>query len=599
MKNKSILFVCTHNSCRSQMAEGFARQFIHDGIQVASAGTEKTSVHPWAIKVMQELGVNISDQYSKTIADLSKQRFDLVITLCDNARNNCPVFPGAPATVHWALKDPSQIKGTEEEIHEQFTKTALEIRDLVISLFKCGFLDALVQQKENLESLVNCLSEGILAHDLKRRIFFFSHGAEKITGFKESEVLGRDCHEIFGTPFCGDKCSFKDDTVFQDFDNKKYNTVFLANDGSRKEFDVSVIPMKDSENTPIGAVASFADRTAEKNLQRQLKAEDNFRGIIGKDHKMQLLYETIRELAQCDFPVVITGESGTGKELVAHAIHNESPRRDKLFVPINCGALPEGTLESELFGHVKGAFTGAIRDKKGRFELADGGTIFLDEVAELSPAIQVKLLRVLQENIFEPVGSEKSKQVDVRIISATNKNLKEQVKKEEFRDDLYYRLAVVPIELPPLRERRNDIPMLAQAFLKEISEKLGRSGIGFADDTISILMSYSWPGNVRQLQNAIQFTMIKCRSDTILPEHLPPEIQEFGDTLVVSGDDVGETGKVGRRPKLSEDGVKMSLEKAGGNKAKAARILGVGRATLYNFLKENPHLNSIGEVEIE
>lgn len=598
MLKKNILFVCTHNSCRSQMAEGFARQIIHDGIQVASAGTVKGTVHPMAVAVMKELGVDITGQYSKTIAELgSKQRYDLVITLCDNARDTCPIFPGAPATVHWSLKDPSTIKDSDKEIKKQFMQTALEIKELVTSLFTRGFFTALIQQRENLENMLNCLSEGILAHDLNRRIFFFSRGAEQITGFRESEVLGKDCHDVFGTYFCGENCDFCDSAVPQQLNKRQYGTTFLSRDGQRKEFDVTVIPLKEADGKEIGVVASFTDRTEIKKLKRELEAEQEFRGIIGQDHKMQRLYDLIRDLAQCDFPVVISGESGTGKELVARAIHNESPRKDKLFVPVNCGALPEGTLESELFGHVKGAFTGAIRDKKGRFELADGGTLFLDEVAELSQTMQVKLLRVLQDSIFEPVGSEKSKKVDVRVISATNKNLKNMVQKEDFRDDLYYRLAVVPIEIPPLRERRNDIPILVQAFLNEMLKKLGRTSVTFAHETMSLLISYAWPGNVRQLQNAIQFALIKCHKEVILPQHLPPEILESVDISGLGKVDGTEPGKVGRRPKLSEESVKMSLKKAGGNKAKAARILGVGRATLYNFLKENEHLNRIGEVE--
>ena len=244
-----------------------------------------------------------------------------------------------------------------------------------------------------------------------------------------------------------------------------------------------------------------------------------------------------------------------------------------------------------MFGHVKGAFTGAIKDKKGRFELADKGTLFLDEIAELSPKMQVKLLRVLQEGVVEPVGSETHKRVDVRILCATNRNLRELVSRGEFREDLYYRLAVVPIEIPPLRERGSDIILLARHFLARTAKKLSRSDMSFSEDAVSVMINYSWPGNVRQLQNAIQYAMIKCRGNTIMPEHFPPEI--LSTTSVPLTGNGGP--KVGRKPKLNTEMVESALAKAGGNKAKAARILKVGRATLYNFLNNNSEV--LAEVE--
>jgi len=323
------------------------------------------------------------------------------------------------------------------------------------------------------------------------------------------------------------------------------------------------------------AIVIIEDITELNHLRRRLKEEQSFAGIIGRDAKMQELFETIREVAQANVPVLIQGESGTGKELVAAAIHNESPRADKQFVPVNCGALPDGLLESELFGHVKGAFTGAIRDKKGRFELADGGTIFLDEVGDLSPAMQVKLLRVLQEGTFEPVGSEKTIKVDVRVISATNKDLRQEMKAKRFREDLFYRLCVVPITLPPLRERRNDIPLLVEHFLRRACEQSGRQVPMVSDEAISILMDYDWPGNVRELQNALQFALIKCRGDIILPDHLPP--------TVTQGRSV-ETPIRARRRKLDIQTVSEALKKTNGNKVRAAKLLGVSRATLYRFL---------------
>jgi len=286
-------------------------------------------------------------------------------------------------------------------------------------------------------------------------------------------------------------------------------------------------------------------------------------------------------LAESDAPVLITGETGTGKEIVAAAIHNKSPRADKMFVPVNCGALPEGIIESELFGHVRGAFTGAIRDKKGRFELADGGTIFLDEVGELSLITQVKLLRALQEGTFNRVGGEETTKVDVRVISATNKDLKTLMAQSKFREDLFYRLCVAPIVLPPLRERRNDIPMLAEYFLKRMANELQRNGLSFSSGCMDLLLDNDWPGNIRQLQNAIEFSLLKCKGDVIGPEHLPPELELEPDCEPES------ESRPGRKPALDYESVENALKETGGNKAKAARLLNVGRATLYRYITEN------------
>jgi transcriptional regulator with PAS, ATPase and Fis domain len=278
----------------------------------------------------------------------------------------------------------------------------------------------------------------------------------------------------------------------------------------------------------------------------------------------------------------VSGETGTGKELVAAAIHNESPRAGAPFVPINCGALPEGLIESELFGHVKGAFSGAIRDKKGRFELADGGTAFLDEVAELSRNMQAKLLRFLQEGRFERVGGEQTIKVNVRVISATNKTLKQQVKQGRFREDLYYRLNVIPIHLPPLRERRIDIPLLIDHFLQEVAERYGGKPLKVSNKALALMLDYRWPGNVRELQNAIQYAVVKSNRHAISPEDLPMEIRETNLVCI----------RRGPSKKLDADSVRSALVKTGGNKAKAAKLLGVGRATLYRFLVENPELRS-------
>jgi transcriptional regulator with GAF, ATPase, and Fis domain len=299
-----------------------------------------------------------------------------------------------------------------------------------------------------------------------------------------------------------------------------------------------------------------------------------FRGIVGHDPKMQELFKTIRHVAQTNASVLIQGESGTGKELVALAIHQESPRVDQHFIPVNCGALPESLAETELFGHVKGAFTGAIHDKKGHFWLAHQGTIFLDEVGELSPAMQVKLLRVLQSGEIQRVGSEQIVNVDVRVISVTNKNLEKEVAAGRFREDLYYRLCVVPIILPPLRERRGDIPLLSEHFLAQFAREPGFQKVTLSPAALSVLMEYSWPGNVRELQNVLQFAMIRCQGEVIEPDHLPIRLPK---SLPVRR----------REPKLQEQDITLALQKAGGNKRRAAEILRVSRSSLYRFFNRH------------
>jgi PAS domain S-box-containing protein len=433
--------------------------------------------------------------------------------------------------------------------------------------------------RDNLEHVLDNLKEGIIAHDMDRRIFFFNQEAERISGYQRQDVLGKDCHEAFGHPFCGGRCKFCDEAPDMT-ENSDYTLSITTKSGESRRVEMSITSMQDDDGEFVGVLTSFRDVTDLFSLQMQASKLTSFGNIIGQDHKMYKIFKHIRDVSGYDYPVHISGETGTGKELVALAIHNESSRSGAAFVPINCGALPDGLIESELFGHVKGAFTGAIRDKKGRFELADGGTVFLDEVAELSNNMQAKLLRFLQENQFERVGGEQTLSVDVRVISATNANLKEAVKKGQFREDLYYRLNVIPILMPPLRERKIDIPLLIERFLKEAGERYGREPLHVSAKAMSLLLDYHWPGNVRELQNAVQFAFVKCNGNTIDADDLPMELREVENTCV----------RRGPAKKLNSEAVRAALIKTGGNKAKAAKLLGVGRATLYRFLAEHPQL---------
>ena len=432
----------------------------------------------------------------------------------------------------------------------------------------------------NLERILDNLKEGIIAHDLNRRIFFFNKEAETITGYDRTAIIGKDCHDAFGLPFCGQRCSFCSDAPhLADGDERTLN--ITTRNGEQRRIEMTVTMMTDDGGSPFGVLASFRDITDLLKLQLSAGKLQSFANIIGQDIKMLQVFQQITDVAGYDYPVHISGETGTGKELVAMAIHNESPRGGAPFVPINCGALPESLIESELFGHVKGAFSGAVRDKKGRFELADSGTVFLDEVAELSLHMQVRLLRFLQEGTLERVGGERTVSVNVRLISATNRDLKKEVAKGRFREDLFYRLNVIPIHIPPLRERKNDIPLLAGHFLKEAGERYQQEPLSVSNEALSMLLEYPWPGNVRELQNAIQFAIVKHRGKVISQLDLPLEIREYKMTC---------SPAKGPSLRLDRDLVTTALKQAGGNKAKAARILNIGRATLYRFLNAHPDI---------
>ncbi len=443
-------------------------------------------------------------------------------------------------------------------------------------------LNQILSPQENLARILDNLKEGVIAHDLQRRIFFFNRQAEMITGYQREEILGRDCHEAFGIPFCGERCSFCDNSPPPPNapDVKEYTLNITTKNCESRRLEMTVTLMRDQRGEFVGVLALFRDITDELRLMMQTGNLTRFSNIVGRDAKMLQVFQQISDVAAYDYPVHIFGETGTGKELVATAIHNEGHRAGTPFVPINCGALPEGLIESELFGHVKGAFSGAIRDKKGRFELADGGTIFLDEVAELSKNMQIKLLRFLQEGQFERVGGEKTLSVSVKVISATNKDLKEEVRRGRFREDLYYRLSVIPIFIPPLRERKTDIPLLASHFMQEAALKHGQSPFRIAKEVMALMLDYPWPGNVRELQNAIQFAFVKSNGRMLAVDDLPMEIKGQRESLP----------RRGPVRKLEIRTVNAALKKAGGNKSRAARLLGVGRATLYRFLNAHPEV---------
>lgn len=449
---------------------------------------------------------------------------------------------------------------------------------------------------DNLTLVLDNLKLGIIAHTPDRIITVFNKEAERITGYIKEDVIGKDCHIVFQSPFCGGKCSFCDDqTPSFSADTKEYPLNIITKKGDTRQLEMTVSAIIDKNKNFKGVLASFRDVTDTFNLSLKAENLSNFAGIIGKHKTMQDIFRQIRDVALYNYPVHVSGDTGTGKERVALAIHGISSYGNGAFVPVNCGAIPEGIVESELFGHVKGAFTGAIKERKGRFELADKGTLFLDEVAELPLSTQVKILRFLQEGTFEKVGGEKKVSVDVRIISATNKNLKEAVKKGTFREDLYYRLNVIPIHLPPLRERRSDIPLLTTHFLKEAEQESNNPIPKLAAASLDVMLDYHWPGNVRELKNVIQFSVVRSRGSYIMPKDLPMELTQGMDiSSYTKKNPILET-RLTVRGKLDVQTVKDAIKKTGGNKSKAARVLGVGRATLYRFITQNAEIKDYTE----
>lgn len=403
-----------------------------------------------------------------------------------------------------------------------------------------------VPSKNFTQLILESLDEGVFTVDAERRVTFFNTAAEAITGVRREDALGRKCHEVFRASICQNACALMH-TMKTGEPSRNVRVSILNADMDEVPIRVSTVVLRDKAGEMIGGVEIFRDISDMENLRHELADKHVFRDIIGMSRPMQELFRVLPDVAESDAPVLIQGPSGSGKELVAQALVGLSPRQDKPFVRVNCGALPDTLLESELFGHKKGAFTDAWRDKPGRFVQADGGTILLDEIGDTSPAFQVKLLRVLQDGEVQPLGGTTAKRVDVRVLAATNRVLKEAISEGAFREDLYYRLCVVPLTLPALRHRRRDIPLLAEHFLRVISAKRGKAFEGFTSQALKVLYDYDYPGNVRELENIIERAVLLCHDTLVDVDHLPQEILES-----VAGKE-GETGRMDELEELGEE----------------------------------------------
>lgn len=424
---------------------------------------------------------------------------------------------------------------------------------------------------KNYQVILESIEEGVFTVNQEWKIMSFNRAAEKITGFSRKETIGRCCSEIFQTDLCDNGCILrKTITSGKPFSNMP--VVIVRADGKKIPISVNTAVLCASDGTIIGGVEIFRDLSTISELKKTYLKEHSFEDIVSKNEKMLHYFAILPQIAASDSTVLIGGATGTGKEFLARAIHNHSGRRKGPFVALNCGALPDTLIESELFGYKAGAFTDAKKDKAGRFALAQNGTIFLDEIADISPAVQVRLLRVLQERTYEPLGATQSIHTNARVIAASHRDLEQRVRDNLFRQDLYYRINIMKIILPSLCERKEDIPLLAEHFVDHFNRTQNRHILGLAQETITALMLYDWPGNIRELENAIEHAFVLCCEDLIRISHLPEQIQPA---------DVGVQVPSGLTLKeIEKMAVVQALERNQWKRMASARELGIDKNTL-------------------
>ncbi len=426
-------------------------------------------------------------------------------------------------------------------------------------------------------SILESISDGVFTVDSDWRITSFNRAAEAITGTPREEAMGRRCCDVFRSSMCEATCPLRR-TLSEGRPIIGESGYIINADGERIPISVSTAVLRDSAGRVIGGAETFRDMSEIEALRRELEGRSRVGDLVSRSRLMQRVFEVLPPIAASPSTVLIQGETGTGKELLARTIHDLSPRAGGPFIAVNCGALPDSLLESELFGYKTGAFTGAIRDKAGRFALARGGTLFLDEIGEVSPAVQIRLLRVLQERAFDPLGSTRTEVTDARIIAATNRDLKELTQQGLFREDLYYRINVIRVELPPLRRRKEDIPLLVGQFVDRFNRLQERSVPGVTSQALSLLMAHDWPGNVRELENVIERSFVLCGDEWIGLEHLPEEL-----TGAPSGSIPG-TRPV--RDLMDAQAIRGALERNNYNRLRAAGELGIHKTTLFRRMRK-------------
>ncbi|MDF7798667.1 sigma 54-interacting transcriptional regulator [Pontiellaceae bacterium B1224] len=430
------------------------------------------------------------------------------------------------------------------------------------------------------EAILESISDGVFTVDDDWCITSFNRAAEKITGVPREEAIGHPCSEVFRSNMCEAACALR--KTLETGQPMIAHPCYLVNaEGERIPASVSTGVLKDNSGKVIGGVETFRDLSELETLRKQVSGQYTLGDLVSHSRAMQPVFEMTSSVAHSDITALIHGETGTGKELLARAIHGMSSRVGKPFVAINCAALPDTLLESELFGYKKGAFTGAIQDREGRFAQAKNGTIFLDEIGEISPAVQVRLLRVLQERTYEPLGSNETRRSEARIIAATHRDLSALVASGDFREDLFYRVNVIRIDLPPLRDRKEDLPLLVNHFIERFNRLHDKSIEGLSVGANSLLMGHDWPGNVRELENMIERAFVLCNGSTIEIRHLPQELH--GSAPAQHDTKVPDIGTA--RRSAEAQAIFQTLEKNNFNRLATARELGIHKTTLYRKIK--------------
>ena len=436
-----------------------------------------------------------------------------------------------------------------------------------------------LDQKEISAIIFDTIGEGVFTTDRDCRITSFNRAAEKISGFKRDDAIGRYCFDIFRTDLCQTRCALRN-TLRNGEPISNVRVTILTLDGTKTPISVSTMLLRDGSKQCVGAVEFFRDLSEIELLKEKVSKLGGVENLVSCNEKMQGIFKLLPQIAESECNVLIQGPSGSGKELLAEALHNLSPRKLKAYIPVNCAALPETLLESELFGYLRGAFTDAKRDKPGMFHLAQGGTLLLDEIGDMPLSLQVKLLRVLNNGEYQPLGSTRMLQADARIITSSNRNLEEMLESGLFREDLYYRINVISIQIPPLRERLEDLPLLIDHFIHKFRAKRNRDIHGVAKEVLMVLREYDFPGNVRELENAIEHAFVICPEDVIEVEHLPQKILKS----------VQRNGEQSRRPQYgdtSEESIlREALTRNRGNRTKTAEELGIHRGSLWRKLKK-------------